>query len=217
MVSRCSTKASPIKKRKTSLRPDQRSRQRRHQQRHPTTPPSPPPSAPRPPTKSPAPAPTPTQGLPPVQRSWDATALEIHFSTDQDSSGYIESLLKHTRHPKPEYDLGCVRDSFVGEVWFFIDDTDRWRPEPFRPPTVSVSWKAGNRQGGDIDPKPAYEPRSAFSGLAANPLKPSFGLELKIPVSSGDVLELSFTLVDLDTQKTLLYQENLKITSQPCA
>jgi hypothetical protein len=127
--------------------------------------------------------------------------------------------LEQSRHAKPaEYDLGCLRDGyFAGDVWFFVDDPSRWRPEPFRPPTVGVSWKAGNRHDGNIDTKPTYEPRAAFLPGTAHPLKTSFGLDLKIPVSAGDVLQLWFTLVDLDTGKTLLYQENIKITYKPCA
>lgn len=185
----------------------------------PTKTPAPPPPPPAPPPKLQTPAPTPTQGPFAAQRPWDATALSITFHTDKESSVYIESLLEQSRHAKPaEYDLGCLRDGyFAGDVWFFVDDPSRWRPEPFRPPTVGVSWKAGNRHDGNIDTKPTYEPRAAFLPGTAHPLKTSFGLDLKIPVSAGDVLQLWFTLVDLDTGKTLLYQENIKITYKPCA
>jgi hypothetical protein len=131
---------------------------------------------------------------------------------------YIESSSKHTRQEKtePEWSRNCS-GLYEGTVSYDVEDL-RARPEPFTPPIVTMAWKAGARGDSVSDGSPKFIPgQDVGNGRSINSLEPTFSRDLKIPVRDGDLLELTFTLHDPDTGKTLIYKDKVKIKIGYCA
>jgi hypothetical protein len=165
-----------------------------------------------------------------VQRPWDPSALNITFSPEPASRPaggtvraplFRESLREHTRQSSAaaEWVRFCVADDYVGSVSFWVDDPFRGRPTPFTAPTISIKWKVGTRHHEATDPNPKPRPRVDFGDgrFGSQPLETSLPSELRIPVTDKDVVELTFTLRDPDSNTTLTYEDKVTVKIVPCA
>jgi hypothetical protein len=150
--------------------------------------------------------------------SWTNQALSVTIQKTNDIQCF------GTASPSHSSPMSNKKGCFVtcGGSWmqsftilFHVDADIQPRPQPFRPPIVSMLIEVITAQGNSkffqrkTDSKPIYQG-------AGRPLKTSFGQNLKVPLSPGDILRVTLQMNDLSSGTTFDYLDNISVVTIPC-
>jgi hypothetical protein len=116
--------------------------------------------------------------------------------------------------PKHLFHLSCLGGATFS-VFFLVGN----RPEPFRRPSLKVSWKVAGTEHpfSAINPKYVAALLEGSFGPAVRVDPDLFRHVFAVYAQDKDILEITIMLIDEDSATTLTYQDHAEVVVDTCA
>ncbi|GAC1342995.1 MAG: hypothetical protein NVSMB27_02470 [Ktedonobacteraceae bacterium] len=161
--------------------------------------------------------PTPAQ-VPTATNVWTADVLNISLYSDLStcfgtaSPTYVGLYSDCGSPVRPPF---CQSARVPFSVDFLVDRADAPRPQPFKPPVVSVDFDFVTSGGNHLNRQQFTDSAPRYNG-ANMPLKTSFGHDFPIGTTESGILHVHLEMNDVASGKRVLFVDDIVFDVRPC-